>query len=189
MLFKYALIICLALFLLLLSISSIIHGEITDAAPGQPVEGRLILESDGGADIFIEAPDSITDWVLVPSSGPNLREMGLKVTASTDWQMTVLSDRPDGRMAEYDLASSEYIPDGKVLESPIYVSSVGMKDQQGSRDVSLLNGGMICQGGATSEDGQQVSLTLGQMVSWTDEPLEEGQAYRVELTFTVSPSG
>jgi hypothetical protein len=186
MLFKCALMICLAFLILLSTIS---HGEITDVAPGQSVGGKLLLESDGGADIFIEAPDSITDWVLVPSSEPNIREMGLKVIASTDWQMTVSSDRPDGRMAEYDLASSEYIPDGKVLESPIYVSSSGMEDPQKHLDMSLLNGGMICQGRATSEDGQQVSLALGQRVSWTDEPLEEGQVYRIELTFTISPSG
>lgn len=186
MMSKYTLLICwtsLSLF------SAISHAEITDAAPGQPVVGKLILESDGGADISLDAPDSISDWVIVPSAEPNLREMSLKVTASTDWQMTVSSDRPDGRMAEYDLASSEYIPDGKVLDSPLYVSSAGMKDLQGPLDVSLLNGGMICRGGATSEDGQQVSVALGQMVSWTDEPLEEGQAYRIELTFTISPSG
>lgn len=186
MMSKYALMIYSAFILL---ISSISHGEITDAAPGQSVEGKLLLESDGGADISLEAPDSITDWVLVPSSEPNLRKMGLKVTASTDWQMTVSSDRPDGRMAEYDLASSEYVPDGISLVSPFYVSSAGMKDPQEPLNVNLQNGGMICHGGATSDDGQQVPVVLSQMVSWTDEPLEEGQAYRIELKFTISPSG
>jgi hypothetical protein len=186
MLFKYALMICSAILILTSPIS---HGEITDAAPGQSVEGSLVLESDGGADIFIEAPDSISDWVLVPSVSPNQREMALKVVASTDWQIAVSSDRPDGRMAEYDLASSEYTPDGRVLQSPLYVSSPGTKDHPEPFEVNLPEGGMICQGGETEEDGQQIMVNLGQRVSWTDEPLEEGQAYRIELTFTISPRG
>ncbi len=187
MLSKYALVICPAFLILLSPIS---HGEITDAAPGQAVVGTLVLESDGGADIFIEAPDSISDWVLVPSAEPNLREMALKVIASTDWQIAVSPDRPDGRMAEYDLASSEYIPGGRALENPLHIiPSSGTKDHQEPLEVSLSEGGMICEGGVTTEDGQQISVTLGQRVSWTDEPLEEGQAYRIELTFTISPSG
>lgn len=186
MLYRCALIICLTFLILFLPIG---QGEITDAAPGQSVVGKLILESNGGADIFVEVPDSISDWVLVPSASSNLREMALKVIASTDWQMTASSDRPDGRMAEYDLASSEYTPEGRFLESPLHISSSGTKDHSEPLEVSLPNGGMICRGEETSEDGEPVSLTLGQMVSWTDEPLEEGQAYRIELTFTISPSG
>ncbi len=184
--FRAAFVICSALLLLL---SPVCHGEFTEAAPGQFVEGRLTLESDGGADIFLEAPDSISDWVLVPSASPNVKQMALKVTSSTDWQMTVSSDRPDGRMAEYDLAASEYVPGGRALESPLTISSTGTDDHPGPWVVDLPEGGMIHQGGEMSEDGQQVLVTLGQRVGWTDEPLEEGQAYRIALTFTVSPSG
>ncbi len=178
-----------ALLALLLLFSPTCHGDIAEVAPGQYVEGRLILESDGGADIFIEAPDSISDWVLVPSALPNLREIALKVTASTDWQMTVSSDWPDGRLAEYDLAASEYVPGGRVLEMPLRISSPGTDGHPEPWDVDLPDGGVISQGGETSEEGEQVFVTLGQMVSWTDEPLEEGQAYRIALTFTASPSG
>lgn len=184
-----ALTICSALLPLLILISPICHGEITEAAPGQFVGGRLTLESDGGVDIFLETPDSIDDWVLVPSASPNSREIAMKVTASTDWQMTVSSDRPDGRMAEYDLAASEYVPGGRALESPLKISSPGTDDHHEPWDVDLPDGGMIHQGGETPEDGQQVLVTLGQRVAWTDESLEEGQAYRIALTFTVSPSG
>lgn len=183
--FRAAFVICSAILL----ISSVCHGEITEAAPGQFVGGRLTLESDGGADIFLEAPDSVSDWVLVPSASPNEKQMALKVTSSTDWQMTVSSDRPDGRMAEYDLAASEYVPGGRALESPLEISSSGTDDRPGLWDVDLPEGGMIHQGGETSEDGQQVLVMLEQRVAWTDEPLEEGQAYRIALTFTVSPSG
>ncbi len=181
---------CYALLPLLILLSPICHGgEITEVAPGQPVGGRLMLESDGGADILLEAPDYVSDWVLVPSASPNLKQMVMKVTASTDWQMAVSSDRQDGRMAEYDLAASEYVPGGRALESSLRISSSGTDDHPGPWDVDLHGGGMIHQGEETSEDGQQVLMTLGQMVSWTDEPLEDGQAYRIALTFTVSPSG
>jgi hypothetical protein len=178
----------------LLLLSTVCHGEFTEAAPGESVGGRLILESDGGADIFLEAPDSVSDWVLVPSASPNEKQVALKVTSSTDWQMTVSSDRPDGRMAEYDLAASEYVFDGRALESPLEISSLRADDRLGLNrpglwEADLSEGGMIHQGEETSEDGQQVLVTLGQIVAWTDEPLEEGQAYRIALTFTVSPSG
>jgi hypothetical protein len=120
--------------------------------------------------------------------------MSLKVTSSTDWQMTVSSDRPDGRMVEYDPAAYEYVPGGRALESPLKISSCGTYSsgtdgRHGLWEVDLSEGGMIQQGEETSEGGQQVLVTLGQRVAWTDEPLEEGQAYRIVLTFTVSPSG
>jgi hypothetical protein len=183
--FRAAFVICSPLLL----ISAVCHGEITEAAPGQFVGGRLALESNGGADIFLEAPDSVSDWVLVPSASPNEKQIALKVTSSTDWQMAVSSDRPDGRMAECDLTASEYVLGGRTLESPLGISSSRTDDHPGPLDVDLSEGGMIHQGGETSEDGQQVLVTLGQRVAWTDEPLEEGQAYRIALTFTVSPSG
>ncbi len=188
-LFNALITICSALLPLLFLLSSTCHGDIAEVAPGQSIEGRLILESDGGMDVFIEAPDSISDWVLVPSALPNLREIFLNVTASTDWQMRVSSDRPDGRLAEYDLAASEYVPGGRALERPLRISSPGIDGHPEPWDVGLPGGGMIRQGGETSEEGEQVSVTLGQIVSWTDEPLEEGQAYRIALTFTASPSG
>lgn len=173
----------------ILFLSSIGLCGIEEAAPGQSVESRLLLESDGGADIFLEAPASIDDWVLVPSASQNVRQNALRIWASTDWQMAVSSDRDDGRMAEYDLAASEYVPDGRVLESPMRVASLGMKDGAVPVEVDLPEGGLICRGGETSADGQEILVALLQKVAWTDEPLEDGQAYRIALTFTVSPVG
>lgn len=165
------------------------EGEMAEAAPGECVSATLTLESDGGSDIFLEAPESISDWVLVPSSHANSRQILLEVKASTGWQMTVASDRPDGRMAQYDPATSEYVPGGRTLESPMSVSASGAADHPQSWSVNLPEGGMIQQGDETSEDGQKVSVTLGQAVAWSDEPLPEGQAYRIALMFAVSPSG
>jgi len=180
-----AFIICSAL--LFLSLTA--HGDITEAAPGQYIESRLVLESDGGADIFLEAPASIDDWVLVPSTSPNLKQMELGIWASTDWQMTVSCDRQDGRMAEYDLAASEYVPGGKRLENPLRISSSWIDERPDFLEVKLPGGGLIGQGGETSADGQKLLVALGQKVGWTDEPLDEGLAYRIALTFTISPSG
>lgn len=164
-------------------------GEVAETAPGECVSATLTLESDCGSDIFLEAPDSISDWVLVPSSQANSRQILLKVKASTGWQMTVASDRPDGRMAQYDLTASGYVPGGRTLESPMSISASGTADHPNSWSVNLPAGGMIQQGDETSEDGQKVSVTLGQAVAWKDEPLPEGQAYRIALMFAVSPSG
>jgi hypothetical protein len=180
-----AIIICSAL--LFLSLTT--QGEIAQAAPGQSVGSRLVLESDGGADIFLEAPDSIADWVLVPSTSPNVKQMALKVWASTDWQITVSCDRPDGRMAEYDLAASMYVPRGRALEDPLRATSSWIEDPPEPLEVNFPNGGLIRQGGETSVDGQQFLVVLGQKVAWADEPLDEGQTYRIALTFAITPSG
>jgi hypothetical protein len=180
-----AIIICSAL--LFLSLAS--QGEIAQAAPGQSVGSRLVLESDGGAHIFLEAPDSIADWVLVPSTSPNVKQMALKVWASTDWQMTVSCDRPDGRMAEYDLSASMYVPGGRALEDPLRVTSSWIEGPPDHLEVDFPSGGLIRQGGETSVDGQQFLVALGQNVAWADEPLDEGQAYRIALTFAITPSG
>jgi hypothetical protein len=165
------------------------EGEMAEAAPGQSVSTILTLESDGGSDIFLEAPDSISDWVLVPSSNVNSRQVLLEVKASTGWQMTVVSDRPDGRMAQYDLTQSEYVPGGRMLESPMSISASGTADHLYPWNVNLPAGGIIQQGDETSEDGQRILVTLRQAVAWSDEPLPEGQAYRIALMFAVSPSG
>ncbi len=178
-------IICSAL-LLHLCIS---RGEIASAAPGQSVSSRLILESDGGEDIFIDVPGSIDDWVLVPSISPNERQMGLKVQASTGWQMVASCDRADGRMAEYDLASSEYVPGGEILEDPLHITSSWIEGPPDTLEVIMPEGGLIRQGGETPIEDRQFLVTLGQKVAWTDEPLDYGHAYRIALTFEVSPSG
>jgi hypothetical protein len=178
-------IICSAL----LFISLAAQGEVTEAAPGQFIESRLILESDGGADIFLEAPVSIDDWALVPSTSPNVRQMALRIWASTDWQVTVSCDRPDGRMAEYDQAASRYVTGGRALENPLHVSSSWIDERPDPLEVELPGGGLIRHGGETSADGQRLLVALGQKVGWTDEPLDEGQAYRIALTFTISPTG
>lgn len=191
-----ALILCRTL-LILTSIALLVfpicqgvaEGEMKEAAPGACVSATLTLESDGGSDIFLEAPDSISDWVLVPSSHANSKQILLEVKASTGWQMTVASDRPDGKMAQYDLMHSEYVSGGRTLESPMSISASGTADHPRSWSVNFPEGGMIQQGDETSENGQKVSVTLGQAVAWSDEPLPEGQAYRIALMFTVSPSG
>jgi hypothetical protein len=183
--FSPAFIICSALFLL--SLTS--HSEIIQAAPGQPISSRLILESDGGADIFLEAPNAIDSWVLVPSSSPNVVQMNLLVYASTDWQMAVSCDRPDGRMAEYDLSASGYLPGARAMANPLHISSSWSEGQPDPLEVVLPEGGLIRHGGKTSADGKRFLVSLAQMVAWTDEPLEDGQAYRIALTFTISPGG
>jgi hypothetical protein len=152
-----AFMICSAL--LFLSLTT--QGEITEAAPGQSVGSRLILESDGGADIFLEAPDSIADWVLVPSTSPNVKQMALKIWASTDWQIIVSCDRPDGKMAEYDLDALKYVPGGRALESPLHVSSSWIEDLPDTLEVDLPRGGLIRQGRETSGDGRQFLVALG----------------------------
>ncbi len=156
------------------------------AVPGEPVGGTLILGGSTGPDLVLEAPESVEDWVLVPSE-VNERQVLLIVTARTGSILAVSSSARDGRMAQFDPETSGYPDQGRSLLRPMTISSPGSPSHPDSWKVVLPESGAIHQGDATS--GQQVVVVLQQPVSWEDEPPPEGQVYRMDLTFTLSPSG
>ena len=91
----------LPLLLLFLFFTWICHGASLSAVPGEPVGGTLILGEAAGPDLALEVPESVGDWVLVPSE-TNERQILLIVIAGTDWILTVSSSTKDGRMTQFD---------------------------------------------------------------------------------------
>lgn len=156
------------------------------AAPGQSVGRIMKVGGEVESDLFIDAPVAVSDWILNPSASPGRRQIALAVTARTCWQISVKSDRPDGRMAQYNLSDSQYIPNGMRLQSPLKISAGGTEDHPDPWEVDLPAGGIIQEGEETGGKSQDLEVTLQQPVSWNDEPLSDGQAYRAVLVFTIS---
>lgn len=156
------------------------------AVPGEPVGGTLDLGGSTGPELTLEVPESVGDWVLVPSE-VNERQVLLTVTARTDWILAVSSSAKEGKMAQFDPEMTEYPDEGRSLSRPMSVSSPGSPGHLDSWRVVLPESGAIHQGDTTF--GQRVVISLQQPVAWEDEPLPDGQVYRMDLTFTLSPSG
>lgn len=182
---EFSLLVLSALLVLFFSASVCLAASLS-AVPGEPVGGTLTLGGSTGPELTLEVPESIGDWVLVPSE-VNERQILLTVAARTGWILAISSPTRDGRMAQFDPGMAEYPDHDGSLSRPMTISSPGSPDHPDSWEVVLPESGAINQGGATS--GQQVVVTLQQSVSWEDEPLPEGQVYRIDLTFTLSPSG
>lgn len=173
--------------LLILSFSvSICLASALSAVPGESVGDTVTLGGSTGPELALDVPESVGDWVLVPSE-INERQILLTVIARTGWILTVASATRDGRMAQFDPETSEYPDRGKSLSRPMTISSPGSPGHPDSWKVVLPESGAIHQGDATS--GQQVVVAMQQPVAWEDEPLPEEQVYRMDLTFTLSPSG
>jgi hypothetical protein len=181
---KVALVALSLVFLLDVSLGA---AEIITAAPGERIEGLIVMEGDRSQEISLEVPDSVSEWCLMPSDTPSQKQIALTVRASSPWMITVSLSRPDCRMAEYDLAASEYAPSGMMLEHPLRVWVKLGPD--GSQMVELSQDGGMIDGGMTGDDGQEVQLILSQLVSWNDEPLPYGHVYRIDLIFSAVPAG
>ena len=161
----------------------------SSAAPGQPTGDSLTLGGSSGPDISMEVPPSVSDWVLVPRER-NERKMALSIRAKDGWMLQVSSDRADGRMAQYDPASSEYVPGGRSLLQPLKIYAPGTSAHPAPWEIELPNAGVIQQMEEVQDDESSVvTVTLQQPVSWEDEPLEDGHVYRIDLIFSVSPRG
>ncbi|MFB3764163.1 MAG: hypothetical protein ACE14P_02830 [Methanotrichaceae archaeon] len=161
-------------------------GDTLKAAPGQNVGGKMNLGGVVEADLFIDAPPEISGWMLNPSIPESRKEIALAVSAKTGWQLSVSSNRKNGRMAEYDPLTSSYIQDGKQLESPLKVFAVGNDDHPEPWDVDLAAGGIIQEGEETAGESQKLVVDIEQATSWTDEPLSDGHCYHAVMEFKLS---
>jgi hypothetical protein len=176
-----------ALYLALLLSVSLAADDIMAVAPGESIAGLITMAGDETQEISIVVPESVSEWYLVPSDTPSQKQIELMVRASSPWTITTSWSRSDCRMVEYDLASSEYVPSGMMLEDPVQVRLLPGAD--GSRNVELSSDGVMIKGQETGDAGREIELTLSQQVSWSDEPLPYGRVYRIDLLFSAVPAG
>ena len=97
------------------------------------------------------------------------------VAANTDWEVTVedADEVTVGHMTEW--TGTTYA--SRKLKAPLSVSS--------NRIVTLPEGGIIQTGTVTEE--HDIEVTMTQMVSQDDLPLEDGHVYRIALSFEGYP--
>lgn len=171
-----------ALFLSALSAAD----DVIAAAPGESIAGLIRMEADSTQEISIVVPESVSEWYLVPSDTPSQKQIEFTVRATSPWTITASWSRSDGRMAEYELAASEYVPSGMTLHNPVQVWPV--PEAEGCQNVELSSGGGVINGQKTGDAGQAIELTLSQQVSWNDEPLPYGRVYRIDLLFSAVPA-
>jgi len=141
------------------------------SAPATTIRA-FILPSVG-----VSAPADIRIWEFQPSEPGIYTKKGLlKVTANTGWKIAVnnTDQVKDGHMTEWTGMSYG----GKKLQSPLKVSA--------DREVTLPEGGTIQTGTTVGE--HDIEVTLTQVVSQDDLPLEDGHVYRIALSFEGFPA-
>jgi hypothetical protein len=150
-----------------------------EGSPGQIIGGEIILGAGGQNEISIIAPDLISGWTMNPSNLVSTKEASLTIEATGDWQVVVSANAATGGYAaEYDKASTQFVPDGKRMKNPMTIRA------EDGDDVDLSKGGIL----TTGSGNKVVTITLTQAATAEDKPLPEGRDYRLILTFTGSPA-
>jgi hypothetical protein len=101
----------------------------------------------------------------------------LQIRSIRPWFVTVEDVDPTTRGHFTEWNGTSYC--SRRLLYPLNVSA--------SREVTLPYGGIIHTGTDTNATGNNFNVTFRQRTSWDDEPLQEGSAYRIMVTFKVNP--
>ncbi len=154
------------------------------AAPGQPVKEDITLGEPSPEDISITLPafgplamDPMSSPCIVSSSTPLVID-SMNPSAS-GWGISVSSNTTGGYMAEYNSSASQYIPDGRKLQTPMKITA------EGGNEVDLSKGGTLIQEDGTGTS-MSIPLSLRQDVLWEDTPLPSGRIYHIEISFIAS---
>ncbi len=142
-----------------------------------------IVQGNIAAEIILTPPDDIYDWVL--HVGQNNKEGTLNVKCNTSWRADISDDEPTtaGHMTGWNGATFNT---AKQLAEPF----IAKCDAEGT-EVTLPGPGMIAIGEVMEQngnDGEDFELEFNQEVLWSDGILTDGNAYRIVLTFSGSPS-
>jgi hypothetical protein len=156
-----------------LGISSIPYGSSGSGLSGASITIRATVLPY----ISVSAPEDIRIWEFQPSEPGIYSKNGIiNVTANTNWKVTVKNadDVEDGHMTEW--TGTGYA--SRKLQAPLNVSA--------GHEVTLPEGGTIQTGTTAGE--HDIEVTLTQVVSQDDLPLEDGHVYRIALSFEGSPA-
>lgn len=138
--------------------------------------GPITIRATVIPSVCVSTPADIRIWELKPS-GPGVytKKGVIRVSANSRWKISVKNagDINDGHMIEW--AGTTF--SSRKTQATLRVSA--------DREVALPDGGPIQTG--TIADDQEVPVTLTQMVSQNDLPLEDGHVYRIALSFEGSP--
>lgn len=158
---------------MLLSIGTIQEGS----SWSDSVKAVVVVTGEIVPYISISASKDICSWEIKPSGPGIYNKTGIiKLKANVDWQLIAKNgdETTAGHMTDW--TGTTYA--SNKLKTPLKISA--------SREVTLSEGGPIQTG--TITEGQDVVVTLTQVVSQDDLPLEDGHVYRIALCFEGSPA-
>ena len=154
-----------------LSINAILNeSSVTCSSAASTTIRAIVLPYVG-----VSAPADVCTWEFQPSvPGVYTKKGFVKVAANTGWKVTLKTDElNDGHMTEW--TGTNYAT--RKLKAPLSISA--------DREVTLPEGGIIQTGTTVGE--HDIEVTLSQVVSEDDLPLEPGHVYRIALSFEGSP--
>ena len=157
---------------ILLSVIAIINGF----SGAVSTAGTTVITVSIAPAVLVSAHADTCLWEFSPS-GPGVytKKEVVNIKANTNWQVAV-KDKDGvttGHMTEW--TGTDYI--SRKLKAPLSVSAY--------REVTLPEGGTIQTGTTIGE--HDIEVTLTQVVSQDDMPLEDGHVYRIVLSFEGSP--
>ena len=143
---------------------------------GSTLEGSVKVTVFLAPFVHVSAPNDISIWEFGPLAPGTYTKKGvINIKANTNWKVAVKNaeDVNEGHMTDW--TGTGYA--SKKLQAPIKVSA--------DREVTLPEGGTIQTGTIVGE--HDIEVTLTQVVSQDDLPLEDGHVYRIALSFEGSP--
>lgn len=142
----------------------------------EPVEQTVKVTATVSPIAEIDAPPDVGVWELKPSGPGTYTKNGIvKLITTTRWKLSVkdANSTTNGHMTEW--TGTNYA--NRKLQAPLKVSS--------NQEVTLPEGGQIQTGVIAGE--QKIEVTLTQVISQDDLPLDDGSAYRIVLDFEGTP--
>ena len=153
--------------------------------------GTSVITGNPGALIDITVTGSISNWALV-AGGANTNSTAVDLTVSSNklWTVAVKDAMDDtkipgtqGKMANW--TGSAYATSGN-LAAALHVTGASVSTKTTGADVALSGSDQTIETGLDVVGSEQMDITIGQAVAYTDPTLPGSNVYRIIVTFTGS---
>ena len=162
-----------------LGIFLLISGSAQDlilAAPGQAITDSITLSDQSMISITLPTFDPME---LSPKTSPLTLGSKTPLIVSENgcsWNV-IVSANNGGYLSQYDKANSAYVTGGRKLQNSMKISA------DGTNFMDLSAGGELI---SDKSNTYSTDIALRQDVTWQDEPLQNGDIYRMDISFVVS---
>ena len=157
--------------------------------------GTADVSGNPPATLEIGITGDISAWSLTVATNEDLTTVDMNVKSNVAWQVKVSDELDDskpaatiGKMSEYDSVGTVYVATTpEVLASAIQLKEVAA----GSYVTPDAAGVVLTSGDPTVTDGSDFSIGIQQVMEYGDKSLvaaDDGDVYRIVVTFTVSAS-
>jgi hypothetical protein len=162
------------------------------AAPGQSIDGELMLDSEPVIDpesvnITFSIDQANLSFVLPPPGGTFRENMPISIKSNAYWGLLAAdgNPNPNGKMTKY---CDGFYDNSITLENPMVVSASAWEVELGESIMGdyILIGGSTCEG-EYPDDTLYTNIEFKQDVTWYDSVLPESCSYRIVVNFFAQP--